>query len=142
MNNPTYARAALPLSEAQRGLQGMRRDLAPEVMGQDTGNMASLHGNPQTNYQIDKEINNLRQNAQTAVPGKLSEMKNQQTALEMFEATDAYRAQQDLQEWTAGIMEGQAPATAALGAMIEAGDDSVLRTVAAAKNYVNGMNLA
>ena len=69
-------------------------------------------------------------------------MKNQQTALEMFEATDAYRAQQDLQEWTAGIMEGQAPATAALGAMIEAGDDSVLRTVAAAKNYVNGMNLA
>ena len=142
MNNPTYARAALPLSEAQRGLQGMRRDLAPEVMGQDTGNMASLQGNPQTNYQIDKEINNLRQNAQTAVPGKLSEMKNQQTALEMFQATDAYRAQQDLQDWTAGIMEGQAPATAALGAMLEAGDDSVLRTVAAAKNYVNGMNLA
>ena len=142
MNNPTYARAALPLSEAQRGLQGMRRDLAPEVMGQDTGSMASLQGNPQTNYQIDKDINNLRQNAQTAIPGKMSEMKNQQTALEMFEATDAYRAQQDLQDWTAGIMEGQAPATAALGAMIEAGDDSVLRTVAASKHYVNGMNLA
>ena len=142
MNNPTYARAALPLSEAQRGLQGMRRDLAPEVMGQDTGNMASLHGNPQTNYQIDKDINNLRQNAASAIPGKLSEMKNQQTALEMFQATDAYRAQRDLQDWTAGIMEGQAPATAALGAMLEARDDSVLRTVAAAKHYVNGMNLA
>ena len=72
----------------------------------------------------------------------MSEMNNQQKALEMFKATDAYRAQQDLQSWTAGIMEGQAPATAALGAMIEAGDDSVLRTVAASKHYVNGMNLA
>ena len=142
MNSTIYSRAALPLSENSRNLAGMRRQLAPEIdNASDSGAMSSVDMNAQASYNIDKQINNLGRNRDTAVTGRIVQLTNEEKARQLGMDTAAYRAQQDLQTWTAGIMEGQAPATAQLGAMLEAGDNSVLADVQAMKYRINGMNL-
>ena len=142
MNSTTYSRAALPLSEANRGLAGFRRETSPEIDNAgDSGAMSSVGMNAQQSYNIDKQINNLRRNTDTAITGRIAQMTNEQKAAQLGMDTAAYRAQLDLQTWTAGIMEGQAPATAQLGAMMASGDNSTLAAVASMRQAHNGMNL-
>ena len=140
MHNTPYARTAYHDSSRMRQFNEAR-DTSPEVPNQLTGGMASLDINPQPGFNMDKQINNLKRNAETAATGQISRMKTEDVAAQMGLSTAEFRAQQDLQSWTAGIMEGQAPATAELGARLAAGDDGALRMVASMRQQVNGMNL-
>ena len=140
MHNTPYARTAYHDSSRMRQFSEAR-DTSPEVPNQLTGGMASLDINPQPGFNMDKQINNLKRNAETAAIGQRARLKTEEVARQMGLSTQEVRAQQDLQTWTAGIMEGQAPATAQLGAMMQSGDDTVLRSVASMRAQVNGMNL-
>jgi len=142
MHNTPYSRAALPLSEAMRNTPGFRRNLAPEIdNASDSGAMSSVDMNAQQSYNIDKQINNLRRNTDTAITGRIVKMTNEQKAAQLGMDTAAYNAQQDLNTWISGIMEGQAPATARLGAMMQSGDESTLAAIASMRQMHNGMNL-
>ena len=139
-HNIPYARKAYHDSSMMRQFSEAR-DTAPEMNNQTTGGMASLEVNPQQGYNLDKQRINISRNAETAVAGQISKLKNEQVAANMGLSTQEFRAQQDLQAWTAGIMEGQAPATAELGSRIAAGDMGTLQAIASMRQQVNGMNL-
>ena len=85
MNTP-YARAALPLSEANQGLVGMRRETSPEIPNsKDSGQLSSVDSmNAQASANIDKQINNLHRNTPTAITGRQVQMAGEQKAREAF----------------------------------------------------------
>ena len=141
----TPARTALPRSQENRDLVGMRRNTAPEIPNAaDSGQFSSVDSPySQTAGNIDKQLANLHLNTPTTITGRQVQMDGEQKAREAYENTAEHRAQEGLFNWTAGLMEytGSGAATAAIGAQIEAGNPATLAYVQHLRNFKNGMNL-
>ena len=107
MDTP-YAKKALTLSSTERGLGAMTMP-NPEMTGPDDGGkLSNSYSNPQTEVNARYTNQTLNQNARTAQPQQIADMRGQLQNAMSTEATKKARAQQNLNQTLANLI-GDSP---------------------------------